>query len=187
MLKKNNLYILGIITLIGFPLVGFGINFLFEGGFKLEVLKVELNAWPSILAGGLFGLSVAMLAERISEIPFISKSTYDLTEFFRGLNLNSFDVIFLSFAAGFGEEILFRGAIQGQLGIWITSIIFIAIHGYLNIFNLGMFVFGIFLTLFSVLLGYLFEEYGIWSSITAHFIYDLVLLYSLKEGTKNAI
>lgn len=187
MLKKNNLYILGIITLIGFPLIGFGINLLFENDAKLELLVIKSDDWSSILAGALFGLSFAMLAERLSEIPFISKSTYDMTEFLRGLKLNLFDVLFLSFAAGFGEEILFRGAIQGQLGIWITSVIFIAIHGYLNILNPGMFVFGLFLTLFSALLGFLFELHGIWSSISAHFIYDFVLLYSLREGTKKLI
>ncbi|MCB0477569.1 MAG: CPBP family intramembrane metalloprotease [Crocinitomicaceae bacterium] len=187
MLKKNNLYLLGIITLIGFPALGFGFNYLFEGALHLELLRLNSNSWIAIVAGLLFGISFAMVAERMSEIPFISKSTYDLTEFFKGLNLTFFDIFFLAFAAGFGEEILFRGAIQGQLGIWLTSVIFIAIHGYLNPRNIGMFVFGSYLVLFSAFMGYIFEQYGIWSSIMAHFCYDLILLYSLKKSTNQLI
>ncbi|MEZ4937474.1 MAG: CPBP family intramembrane glutamic endopeptidase [Crocinitomicaceae bacterium] len=185
MLKKNNLYILGLITLLGFPLIGFGINMIFEGRAKIELLNLSSDSWISIIAGILFGISFAMVAERMSEIPFISRSTYDLTQFFQGLNLNLFDIFFLAFSTGFGEEILFRGAIQGQLGIWLTSILFIAIHGYLNPKNIGMFLFGVFLVLFSAFMGYLFEQHGIWSSIMAHFSYDFILLYSLRKSTKK--
>lgn len=187
MIKKNNLYLLGLITLLGFPALGFLLNYFFESSPKIDLLILNSDSWISILAGILFGISIALVAERVSEIPFISKSTYDLTEVFRGLDLNVFDITFLAFSAGFGEEILFRGAIQGQLGIWLTSIIFIAIHGYLNPKNLGMFVFGLFLVLFSAFLGYLFEHHGIWSAIMAHFSYDLVLLNSLRISSKRLI
>lgn len=181
MLKKNNLYLLGLATLIGFPLLGFGINYLIESDSKLDILQFRKTDFYNIPVGLIIGISIAMIAERVSEIPFISKSAYDLTEFFRGLKLNFFDVFFLSFAAGFGEEIFFRGIIQDHLGIWVTSIIFIAIHGYLNIKNPGMFVFGLFLILFSNLLGLLHSIYGIWPAIAAHFSYDLILLASLKK------
>ncbi|MBK7566807.1 MAG: CPBP family intramembrane metalloprotease [Bacteroidetes bacterium] len=34
-------------------------------------------------------------------------------------------MLFLSFCAGVGEELLFRGAIQPWLGIWLTALLFI--------------------------------------------------------------
>lgn len=183
MLKKNNLYLLGTITLLGFPIVGFAIQFIIERQLEFDYLKIHSTDLPTILAGLLFGFSFALIAERISEIEFISKSTYDLSKFLKDLKLDYFDVFFLSFAAGFGEEILFRGILQPYLGIWITSIVFIAIHGYLNIKKPGMFVFGLFLVLFSNLLGYLNQEYSIWGAIAAHFSYDFFLLISLKKST----
>lgn len=187
MISKNNLYLLGSITLIGFPLIGLLIQFLFTEINFISLLKFNSNDWVYVPAGILFGISTAMIAERISEIKFISKSTLDFSEFFKNLNLSLFDISFLAFAAGFGEEILFRGAIQELLGVWLTSILFIAIHGYLNIKKIGMFIFGIYLILFSAFLGYLYENYSLWCAISAHFSYDFVLLYSLRKSFKTSI
>lgn len=187
MISKNNLYLLGSITLIGFPLVGILLNFLFLDSFNLDFLLLTPKDNIYIVAGLIFGISIAMVAERLSEIKFISKSAIDISELFKGFNMSIFDAFFLAFAAGFGEEVLFRASIQGFLGIWVTSLIFIAIHGYLNIRKLGMFIFGIYLVFFSSFLGYLYETYGLWASVSAHFSYDFVLLLSLRKSTKNAI
>jgi membrane protease YdiL (CAAX protease family) len=187
MIRKNNLYILGSITLIGFPLIGFLINWLIDSDPNFAILIFKESDFYAITAGLLFGISIALVAERLSETKLVARSSIDFSEFFRDLNLSIFDIAFLAFAAGLGEEILFRGSIQAYLGIWITSVLFIAIHGYLNIKKIGMFIFGLYLVLFSALLGYLYEEYGIWSSIAAHFSYDFVLLYSLRKSFKTAI
>lgn len=184
MIRKNNLYLLGTITLIGFPLIGFLINYLFGSPLSLDILRFSDHDAYFILAGLLFGVSVALVGERISEIPFISKSTFDLTEFLKNLRLNYFDIFFLSFAAGFGEEILFRASIQEFLGIWPTSIIFIAIHGYLDFRKPGIFIFGVYLTFFSAFLGYMYETYGLWSAVAIHFAYDFLLLLSLKRASQ---
>ena len=62
------------------------------------------------------------------------------------------DALFISFCAGFGEEILFRTGMQHYLGILITSIFFVAIHGYLNPFNWRYSLYGLIVLPFILLL-----------------------------------
>jgi membrane protease YdiL (CAAX protease family) len=96
--------------------------------------------------------------------------------------LNTLQVIFLSICAGVGEEIFFRGALQPILGIWVTSIFFVAIHSYFSIKDMRVNIFAIMLTLFIALLGWASQTYSIWLAIVAHFSYDLVLLFYYKNN-----
>jgi membrane protease YdiL (CAAX protease family) len=91
-------------------------------------------------------------------------------------DLNTSDVIFISCCAGVGEEVLFRGAIQPFMGIIITAILFVAIHGYLNPRNWRISIYGVFMTAGIVLLGYLAETMGLLVAIVAHTIIDIYLL-----------
>ena len=86
----------------------------------------------------------------------------------------------MSFAAGVGEEILFRGAIQPFIGVWPTAIGFVAIHGYLNPMNLKMSIYGILMVVVSAGIGYLFKYEGLYAAITAHFLIDLVLFIKFR-------
>lgn len=97
------------------------------------------------------------------------------------LKLNFWDKVFLSFCAGFGEEILFRAGMQHWCGIWITSVIFIAIHGYLNPKKPKLAMYGLFLIPFIVSLGFALIPLGIWFCIAAHMSYDLILFLMIKE------
>lgn len=94
---------------------------------------------------------------------------------------SSFDRIQVSVFAGVGEEVLFRGAIQPLLGIWVTSILFVAIHGYFKFKSAGHILFGVLLFLLSMMLGVLFETVGLVSAMAAHTVYDLVLLWWVKH------
>jgi membrane protease YdiL (CAAX protease family) len=86
-----------------------------------------------------------------------------------------------------GEEILFRGGIQPYLGIWVTSFVFILLHGYINPFNIALTLYGIFMVFISAGLGYLFEMYGIIASIVAHFLFDLVMFVFMRKSLDSKI
>lgn len=103
------------------------------------------------------------------------------------LNPSYANVIFYSFCAGVGEEILFRGAIQPHLGIWLTSILFIFLHGYLNPFNWPITLYGLFMVIISSGLGYLYEIYGIYAAMMAHFVFDVVMFCYLKRTAGKEI
>jgi membrane protease YdiL (CAAX protease family) len=80
--------------------------------------------------------------------------------------------VFLAFGAGFGEEVFFRGLLQKRLGVWGQALLFGLAHA------LGGFVPQIlFATGLGLFFGYLLKRgWSLWSLITAHFLYDLVLL-----------
>lgn len=92
-----------------------------------------------------------------------------------------FDIFFISFCAGVGEEIFFRGAIQPWLGIWLTAFVFIALHGYLNPKNKPLFIYGSVLFIISAGFGYLMQYAGLWAAMSAHFLIDVMLLFYLKK------
>lgn len=94
-------------------------------------------------------------------------------------------IIYISLCAGIGEEILFRGVIQPFLGIWITAILFVAIHGYLNPKNWRLIIYGVYLTLVIVVVGWQAKHFGLISAIAAHTVIDIVLLQQMSKPEEN--
>lgn len=79
--------------------------------------------------------------------------------------------VILALAAGIGEEILFRGAIQPVLGKWFTSIMFAIAHIQYGLFTpatLALFI-------ISMALGVVRERHNTTVAIFVHVGYDLVL------------
>lgn len=84
-------------------------------------------------------------------------------------NFNSFPLmLLLAIAAGVGEEILFRGALQPKFGIIVTTLIFTLLHGQYDVFGLiTVFVLGL-------ILSYQRKLSNTTSVIISHFLYDLI-------------
>ena len=83
------------------------------------------------------------------------------------------DILLASFSAGVGEELFFRAGLQPFLGIWLTSILFIAIHSYIKMTKAWLF-FGFIMILMSAGLGYLYEYVGLVSAMSAHAAFDVM-------------
>ena len=122
----------------------------------------------------------------------LSKSLYALgasssvmTETLVALKLNFWEGLFLSMCAGIGEELLFRSGIQPLLGPVITSILFIALHGYLNPFNWRFSIYGLIALPFILLISYSVGPFGLWFAIAAHFSYDAVLFTIMMYENKQ--
>lgn len=175
-----------------FLLLAFGTLIVMGGlGFVLTPLARDINFWvflkgqtpvPQQLLAGLFaGFLGGVLAWHIIKLPFLSSTRNFFTKLIGDLQLNTVQIIFVSVCAGIGEELLFRGAIQPIAGIFITSLVFVALHGYLNPFNLRISVYGIFMTFFIFFLGYITERLGILSSMMAHTVIDIYLLQKLSR------
>ncbi len=144
-------------------------------------LSGQFPLYKQIGVGCAIGLSIGILGWQIILLPYLKGVRAFYANIIGGIHLTFPQIIFISICAGVGEEFLFRGAIQPLLGIWITSIIFVFIHGYLNPRNLPLFIYGIFMTLSIALIGYLTEAVGILSSMAAHTVVDVVLLYKLTN------
>ena len=146
-----------------------------------------------LLLGVPLGLVPAWLALKL-----LSSSVMDPVRIkYEGLigayNLNRTEKVWVSICAGVGEEILFRGFLQYLLihfggfwmGITVGSVIFVAIHGYLNPKGGNIGLYGLFLTAIMILWSYCNESIGIWSVIIAHALFDIVLLSEVEQKTSH--
>jgi membrane protease YdiL (CAAX protease family) len=189
LLTRKRLFILGFVTLVGFSALGLVVIAFFHEG-PLVATFTRGSAWYYQL---LFGLELGVVASLnllwMLRLSFLKEPRDFFTKLIRDARVGVPDILFVSFAAGVGEEIFFRGAMQPLLGVWLTAFVFVALHGYLNPFNLGMSLYGVIMLLVSALLGYFFDRYGIYASMTAHFVIDVVLFlrfrYWPQEELKN--
>lgn len=131
-----------------------------------------------LLIGILSGAIAAGLIRFIIKRPTVADVLNDfyIVKIISKMKLTHFDRIQLSAFAGTGEELLFRGAIQPLLGIWITSAIFIGIHGYFKFTSIAHILFGVMMFSLSMMLGYLFEHAGLIAAMSAHAVYDVIML-----------
>lgn len=172
---KTSFLVLGLITLLIFPLPAlWALNF-FESKSILEILALNDVFSLRTLIGLEIGVFYALLVIIIGQAPIFDAISGPQERILKSLNLNWADILFISFCAGFGEEILFRAGIQTWLGPWWTSILFIAVHGYFNPKSWKKSLYGFILLPFILILSYGYDFYGLWFCIAAHFSYDLVL------------
>ncbi len=90
--------------------------------------------------------------------------------------------LILAVAAGVGEELLFRGALQPAFGLVLTSALFAAVH-----VNFGYTPAFLFIFVLAIVLGWLRKRYNTTVSILVHAGYNfaqglLVLLAQALEG-----
>lgn len=185
--RDNTVILLGIFTLIIFGSTGV---FIIEKVHEKEFHSLLLYGWDiyiQLLTGLLCGLISSGFALFIITRKFFAREKLYYGTLVSQLNLNNLKIIFISLCAGVGEEIFFRAAIQPMLGIWLTSLIFVALHGYLNPFNWRISLYGIVMIFIIAGFGYLFEFAGLITVMTAHTTFDIVLLKFLREKpTSNA-
>lgn len=98
------------------------------------------------------------------------------------LKLNFWDCLLISICAGVGEELLFRSGFQFYLGPIITTVLFVAIHGYLNPWNWRMSLYGLIVLPFIFIISYGYYEFGLWFCIMAHTAYDFVLFRAVSTS-----
>lgn len=143
--------------------------------------------WYQLLLGLPTGILAALGAKFIVSRKYMEGVRLRYARMFRSLRLNWSEIIFISMCAGVGEELLFRGVLQPIMGIWLTSFIFVAIHGYLNPRDWRISSYGVYMTAVIVVLGFMTEIIGIWSAVMAHFIIDVILLHELLEKPGEVI
>ena len=176
---------MGGVTLLAFPIPTFLVFYFVEGIRPIEILELDhLNMGPLAL-GLAFGVVYAFIA-----LAFMQSSVFDplpnrVENMVRRMNLSIWDCFFLALCAGVGEELLFRSGVQYYLGPWVTSVLFVAIHGYLNPFNWRMSLYGLIVLPFILIISFALEKFGLWFCIAAHFSYDLVLFLMMRASVNE--
>lgn len=172
---------MGWVTLLLFPVPAFVALHFFENKTLTDFLELNSFSLLSVIAGCGVGFIYAYIANLILKLPVFKTVPLRVDELVKSMNLNFTDALFLSLCAGIGEELLFRAGVQFYLRPVITSILFVAVHGYLNPFNWRQSLYGIVVLPLSFILGYGYEWYGLWFSIAVHSMYDFVLFLSMRK------
>ena len=182
---SNKVAWMGWITLLGFPLLGYLITYGFDHTKVWEFLSLESFTLIPIGYGLMFGYVYGFLSILLTQAPYFNELNGRMERFLGSLKLTFIQGLFLSLCAGFGEELFFRGALQPYLGVWITSILFVAIHGYLNPMNWRKSLYGLIVLPFIVLLSLGFEFFGLGFAISVHTSYDAVLFTYLIQSPRE--
>ena len=146
-MSRKTFFLLGIFPLLGFTSVGGLIIEQLQDRRFFSIFSGNYSILVQTLIGLAYGLIAGFLAWQLIKTHILEGTRKFFSGLVGQLNLRFIDIVFISFCAGAGEEILFRGAIQPYLGIWITAILFVALHGYINPFNCSISIFGILLCL----------------------------------------
>ncbi len=176
--------------------LGLGTLLIFGLGGYFLIVSVQEKVFGEVLLGGKsipfqlgmglgYGLLVALVATAIIRREFFREEKKFYHRLISQLNLKPGSILFLSLCAGIAEELFFRGGLQPLLGLWLTSIIFVAIHGYLNPYNWRISVYGAAMVIFIAGMGYLFREVGLISAMAAHTMLDVVLFLQLTRNTEE--
>lgn len=184
-MSRKIFFLLGFATLVGFSAIG---AVIIEKVLDKPFLSVfeQITPWYfQVILGIIYGLLTSWVAWQIVKSDMLTPVRSFFAELIQELHLNNYEIVFISFCAGVGEEILFRGAIQPLLGIWVTAILFIALHGYINPLNWRLSIYGIVMCFFIAGMGYMCEHIGLISAIAAHFSIDVVLLKALIKSPTN--
>lgn len=167
--------LLGLATLVIFPLIGFLLAQISRPISLIEFLALETINPIAIGYGLEFGIIYAFLGYLLMNARIFDSVSSRIDKLIGSMQLKIWQGLFLSLCAGVGEELLFRAGVQPFLGVLITSVLFIALHGYLNPFNWRFSLYGIIALPFILILSYGYVYFGLYFAIAAHFSYDAVL------------
>lgn len=174
---------MGFATLLGFPAIGITIVGFAESNpweFSFNLFEPINMVWQILIGLG-FGTLAGFFAWWLINTRNMLQIKMKYGILINSLRLNTWEILFLSFSAGVGEEFLFRGVIQPYWGIWLTAIFFVAIHGYLDPRDKKMMTYGLTMTVIIGILGYMKNYMGLIAPMMAHFAIDVVLLYKLTN------
>ena len=180
-LSKEMFMRMGIATLL-IPLVITFILYQFNfTSFLVPVLVGKFNIAIQVLIGVAGGGCMILLAFFMSKWEYLNEVQSKFTIQLGGYQLTLQEIVFLSFCAGFGEEILFRGMLQPWLGIFFTAFLFIALHGYISVKSSAHLIFGLALWSMGIGLGLLGAYSGLISAAIAHMIYDIYAFLNIQR------
>jgi len=121
--------------------------------------------------------AAALITYLVVKLPVFSEIRGIIVSLIKNFNLKVYDLVLIAVLSGVCEETLFRGVIQPVLGIWLTSFIFIFLHGYFNPFSAKITLFGIIMFFISSAMGGLYKHLGLFSAVSFHFSYNLTALF----------
>ena len=176
---KKKILLLAAVTLIGFPFLAICLNYFISDTRIILLEPSDWNIYLQILLGLIFGYISAFFCVTLIRTEYMKPVLNKYLPLIKSFQLNVYEIVFISFCAGFGEEVFFRGFLQNYFGVIATAFIFVALHGYLDPRNLKISIYGILMLLIITLIGYMKVYVGLIGCIAAHTMIDIYLFYFL--------
>lgn len=180
--RENHVLLIGLLALATLVFFGIGGAWLIVHVQERDLTHVVLGAkdpWFQILVGTVSGLLIAYSGWALISRPFMGPVLLKYAALIGPLMPGTGMRLIVSVCAGVGEELFFRGAVQHWLGIPLTAVVFVALHGYLDPRSWRLSLYGIFLTAAMIGLGWQARAWGLLAPIIAHTLIDVVLLAKL--------
>lgn len=182
---RKGIHLLSAGTMVFLTVLALGILLL--SGRSLADAFDSRMAWPLQLA---LGVAVGMAAGAILSLaeyalPGLEKLREIVKDVFRRYQPTHIDLLVVSAGAGWGEELLFRGALQPLIGVWPAAVAFALAHFMLTRITLGRVLYTLGLVLAGAGLGYLADWAGLAAAMLAHGVYDYVALAWAREDLRR--
>ncbi len=156
----------------------FGVGWVIQRSTRDTLRRLGV-VWPhwrefKVAVGTAFGLLImqAVLgALWMAFSPEGVQAVEDLSKMLLGEFFNPWGAILIGVAAGLGEELVFRGALQPRFGVLLTSVLFAMMHSqYWLSFAMGV------VFLLGLVLGIVRKRVNTTAAIFAHAMYNTVLV-----------
>lgn len=160
----------------------------------LALGAIAQAAVPTLQGAGIgLAIGVAMAVAQIAGINASQSWRRFLQQAIGTTPLSAAHIIAIGIIVGIAEELLFRAAIQPLAGITVTSLIFAVVHwnyaalrGGREALAFSALAFAlVFAT--SVVLGHLYEAFGLGAAIVAHAAYDIVALFRYRSLARTEV
>lgn len=183
-LSRNSVIVLSIVLEAALLLVAavwmYFAHIELRGHFQFQALPLLWGIALSIASSAL-AIALVVLGKRISFLSGLTKMSEEFLQPLVGL-LGPADILLLSLLSGFCEEVLFRGILQAQIGVFAASFVFGIFHD--PSFKQKSYI--ILATLAGLALGLLYQWTGnLWSCILAHAAHNFVAMISLRYFFKR--
>jgi CAAX protease family protein len=165
------------------------ITSLFGPRSLLAVASAGPRGSRQVAWGVAIGLSIAIAAwTLILNVAAFSAFRDQMLELSDRMDLRGFNPLWMGLCAGVGEESLFRGALQPLIGIWWTSLLFTLAHfrtGSFQSMNRTKWAYAGFVFLASLLMGYVFIEFGLIAAAVSHSVVDVVGIVIMRRTLRG--
>ncbi len=181
---RRPIYAAGLLTLVGMGGIGLLLILLVHQIPWQDLFPDNLQDWGLQLGAGIvYGWLSSLLMLQLLRRRVMDAARTVFSNLMQRFRMRTVDIVFISLCAGMGEELLFRGGIQPWIGVWATAVVFIALHGYLDLKDKPVLVYGLFMVVVCAGFGYLMRFMGILTAITAHTVIDILLMKYLRNPT----
>ena len=163
----------GLLLELAIGVAGIAVGWMLNKENLLETL-LSGASWHWIGLGAGLGLAVAVVLCLVIRLvkPLQRSRSMRILRVLQSANW--LQVLLLCVVAGFAEEIFFRGALQPDIGIYATALLFGLLHAYGKLY--------VFLAMLAgVGLGFTYELTGsLAAAVAAHTVYNLAIAVQVK-------